>query len=1578
MGTKLKKQQLKKQWTESGTHFSVSYLQEVQEFLAASKGNQPAQEFGVELEKLPGLRSTFAEQSALKIVMRRLSSMSLAEHSATDEDGSVPDHFLRSCVEGQHQQLAVFSSIQNQVMQHSQNASDFLSQGTFDFADTISSLLAMPRFGSVIRATASPALAGLAHGLQAIVDTPGAQADHISPGLADQAQEAITCMYSLMSRHPASLLEADGRGAVLAASSALQAAIKGAILPRETRAAAAVALSAAVQVPGVPPAVIALQMLSCRQALRAAGQSDDGHMLQEALLLRGLNGDQQKANAMVGAGPPVQQPASWLSLANFAIGSSQQDELMGLMWAHWEDSLPQTVKQVHTAFGLLLDINADCAPQQPGSVPGSHLEGLLQPVALKLLKLRGHRKGKYGPLAGLVPRMGAQALLQLEPDLIEMCMEAMQLDAVCKSASSLLAAMTNSLWDQLHSAHPGDDAKAQAAWEEAWIQPALRLLAAADDRMRTHLSIYALPIPLGKSPASILQLLNCLLHPGNPELATAQVPSVIAVLKTARQQQLMEGLGQLACLHPKSTAFPGMSELSIVSQAISLSMRGEAAGMRSKWLNLLSQLLHRINVASHAALHRQAMRSKASHASLDTAEADAKGLQEQQRFLSWLSRLIIASLYPGAASQRKVTALMILSVIQREWYPDRNDAPGMDSRSNGQGQGATGVSRRTTREKPSTASGEQFEPFCKGFMGPAMVHCLLGCLIDGWTRLRDACVHALLWMPTPLPGYEDPQQMQSLPSELVSGGNPRCWLSELLEWLERAMYLTLPPLARPQEANMGADDVDVLAEEEGDDIDMDGDLGPETQIVTTGCWLTMKEAALVIGKIADHAPQEGIQEATIMTSVQTEHIGSVLLGMLLKMKHNGAVDIAREGLCSVVKRLLKLTDASLCKVPGQWLQRLLAKVQEPGQTRDDIIRRSAGLPPAFMSIFLAEPQGTHKHLLHAGLSGLLTIAGNKESSEPWACVHALNCLRMAFNHSDLALDSSGFFAQGMQTAILGMAAPAWEIRNSASLMYAALIVRMLGFRNVQKGEVPRRAVTAAEFFHRYPPLHGFLLEQLREAATHLQADFTGVHPSLFPILALLARLRPSAAARKADRSEHPLSPEAFVQVVKHCGKARPMAVRAVAAQALAAMAPLDDDCLVDQLLSQLPSAGSPISSQNLVHGTLLQLQHMVAAASQPSLAGRLLQHPACEVRAAAAREMLAQARSGASGQMQHMDLLLLPKVLAESNPKLSGLLRGKSSKSATMSEPAMLPEAWTLSAWRASVRLMEDEDEDAQCAIASAAAAVCDDGTTPHAHVDYVERCSFKFMADEFGNCSVFQRQLLDWIYSPRAFPRTAEENGNHCHSRPDVWTNGAASDTVAFQQQQDSSHAGPANENAMDHTQIESTSTMDRPLPSAPVASSRLFDREPDNRHAEPVLLSQLAAAQIGRLLQQDRQSAGLNQHMQPWLHTLIKDLRQLALRSNESQWESPAAVSMQTSTYRSAEFEQLSRALVGLHEAAGSAPPLRNQAVNGLESAQTLLQTRRPHPILESLLEHAVGVMKGQSERVPLLRVDSLLESL
>lgn len=41
-------------------------------------------------------------------------------------------------------------------------------------------------------------------------------------------------------------------------------------------------------------------------------------------------------------------------------------------------------------------------------------------------------------------------------------------------------------------------------------------------------------------------------------------------------------------------------------------------------------------------------------------------------------------------------------------------------------------------------------------------------------------------------------------------------------------------------------------------------------------------------------------------------------------------------------------------------------MQRPGQSRDDIVRRSAGLPAAFVALFTAEPTGHPKTLLYTG------------------------------------------------------------------------------------------------------------------------------------------------------------------------------------------------------------------------------------------------------------------------------------------------------------------------------------------------------------------------------------------------------------------------------------------------------------------------------------------------------------------------------------------------------------------------------------------------------------------------------------
>ena len=65
-------------------------------------------------------------------------------------------------------------------------------------------------------------------------------------------------------------------------------------------------------------------------------------------------------------------------------------------------------------------------------------------------------------------------------------------------------------------------------------------------------------------------------------------------------------------------------------------------------------------------------------------------------------------------------------------------------------------------------------------------------------------------------------------------------------------------------------------------------------------------------------------------------------------------------------RMLLESAAELNKLPQQWLEVMLAHIQRSGQSRDDIVRRSAGIPCAFVALFAAEPTGHPKTLLQRG------------------------------------------------------------------------------------------------------------------------------------------------------------------------------------------------------------------------------------------------------------------------------------------------------------------------------------------------------------------------------------------------------------------------------------------------------------------------------------------------------------------------------------------------------------------------------------------------------------------------------------
>jgi hypothetical protein len=139
--------------------------------------------------------------------------------------------------------------------------------------------------------------------------------------------------------------------------------------------------------------------------------------------------------------------------------------------------------------------------------------------------------------------------------------------------------------------------------------------------------------------------------------------------------------------------------------------------------------------------------------------------------------------------------------------------------------------------------------------------------------------------------------------------------------------------------------------------------GPAIQLLITACWTSVKEVSLLIGTLARRLPLPGAgsssssaaadsssQEQQLESSnssdmlqpQQLAQLGELLLSLLLSMKHNGAVEKSQPGVLWLAEQLLQSPRSDLNSLPAGWLARCLARVQQPGQCRDDIVRRSAG------------------------------------------------------------------------------------------------------------------------------------------------------------------------------------------------------------------------------------------------------------------------------------------------------------------------------------------------------------------------------------------------------------------------------------------------------------------------------------------------------------------------------------------------------------------------------------------------------------------------------------------------------------
>lgn len=137
-------------------------------------------------------------------------------------------------------------------------------------------------------------------------------------------------------------------------------------------------------------------------------------------------------------------------------------------------------------------------------------------------------------------------------------------------------------------------------------------------------------------------------------------------------------------------------------------------------------------------------------------------------------------------------------------------------------------------------------------------------------------------------------------------------------------------------------------------------------------------------------------------------------------------------------------------------------------------------------------------------------------------------------------------------------------------------------------------MTGREFFSRFPELYPFLLKQLETVANTVDSDLGDPdgHPGMFLLLLVLERLYPSPM----DGTASTLSLAPFVPFIIRCGRSPFYRSREMAARALVPFITIDQiPSTLHALLDSLPSSTDQCFRQNHIHGTLLQVFHLLQA-----------------------------------------------------------------------------------------------------------------------------------------------------------------------------------------------------------------------------------------------------------------------------------------------------------------------------------------------------------------------------------------------
>ncbi|XP_053675421.1 thyroid adenoma-associated protein homolog [Anopheles nili] len=383
------------------------------------------------------------------------------------------------------------------------------------------------------------------------------------------------------------------------------------------------------------------------------------------------------------------------------------------------------------------------------------------------------------------------------------------------------------------------------------------------------------------------------------------------------------------------------------------------------------------------------------------------------------------------------------------------------------------------------------------------------------------------------------------------------------------------------------------------------------QMILLCSWRTIKEISLILGDIASRSPIIDVSDNTscsdcvgLLTCQQILEIGNQFIELLSETKHRGAFEQAYIGFSKICLRLWGSPHAELHQLPMHWIKELINAITGGGNTvagnivgdigeinvdKLCITRRSAGIPFIIQALITSELQVSSTKGLQFCMKTLLELCRGKTTASQTR-THSLNILRSLFRSTDLGEAVGEFIAEGIMCAINGYEAESWSERNSSTLLFSALMVRIFGVQRSKDSENLniRNKMTGRIFFLRYPLLYDYFVFELEKASKVIIQGSRS--KKLHPLLLLLSRLYPSAL----EGSESNLKLSRFVPLVSICSGCAELQTRYLAAKIISII--VSPDLVFDRiclLLESLNRSNNRNINPNSLHGALLQILYLV-------------------------------------------------------------------------------------------------------------------------------------------------------------------------------------------------------------------------------------------------------------------------------------------------------------------------------------------------------------------------------------------------